>query len=389
MKIAQICTNVMSGSVGSIVRNICDGLIENGHECMIFYGRGDKPDYYNHYKFDNKLDVYSHVLFARLFDSDGLHSTIATRKLIRQLENYNPDLVHIHCLHGYYLNYPILFNYLRKSNKKIVWTMHDCWGYTGHCCYYDYVVCNKWKNECSQCPNKGSYPKSILFDKSKSNYLKKKNVFNSISKNNLTIVTPSKWLKNEIEQSFLGKYQVEVINNSVNRSIFINKYHHRKKIILGIANIWDDRKGLKDFIKLKSFLPSEWSILIVGTTEQQKQLLNKLGIESITRTKNVEDLVEIYNYSSFLFNPTYEDNYPTVNIEANLCGLPVITYNTGGASETISDGYIVEKGRLDIVESIIKGQESSNKYRKLSMREYEDMVSEYLNKYINKVGQDL
>ena len=195
MKIAQICTNAMSGSVGKIARDLSLSLIARGHESVVCYSRG--KDYNNHaFKFGNKLEIYNHALLARLFDSDGLYSKKATGDLIEFLKQYKPDIVHLHCLHGYYLNYPMLFKYLK--NKLTVWTMHDCWAYTGHCAFYDFEGCNKWVEGCNNCPQKGAYPKSIVLDGSKRNYEIKKKIFNTIPKKNIKIVTPSAWLKNEL-----------------------------------------------------------------------------------------------------------------------------------------------------------------------------------------------
>lgn len=343
MRIAQICTNVMSGSVGSIVRNLCKEIESNGDEYLICYGRGKDPIEFNNYKFDTKLDVYYHVFLARLFDSDGLHSKHATRRLIKRLKMFNPDVVHIHCLHGYYINYPILFDYFENSRVKVVWTMHDCWAFTGHCCYYDFNKCNKWMKECNKCKYMKAYPKSIIISRSKRNYLMKKKIFNLIEK--MTIVTPSKWLKEELGKSFLNDKQIVVINNGIDTSVFYrNDKILKQKIILGVASIWDERKGLNDFIQLSRVLPDNYKIRIIGASKKQVEELSLYDIEVIERTNNVEELVYEYNRALVLFNPTYEDNYPTVNLEANACGLPVITYNTGGSGECLINekfGYII------------------------------------------------
>lgn len=382
MRVAQICTNAMSGSVGSIARNICDGLIENGDECMICYGRGNVPEGYNSYKFDNKLDVYWHVAMARLFDSDGLHSKMATKRLIKKLNEFKPEIVHIHCLHGYYINYPMLFKYFEESGVKVVWTMHDCWAFTGHCCYYDFVGCNKWKNGCYKCTQKKNYPKSILSDRSARNYRIKKRTFTKLD--NMLIITPSKWLQKEINLSFLKEISVDVINNGINTNIFKRKEIKKENIILGVASIWDQRKGLDDFVELSKVLPDDYRIMIVGADKQQQQMLENLNIQSISRTENIEELVNIYNKALVLFNPTYEDNYPTVNLEANSCGLPVITYDTGGAAEAIIYGEIIEKKDYKKIVSVVNNLcfSVNIKEKKLAMN------IAYLEKY-NKLFKEL
>lgn len=346
MKVAQICTNVMSGSVGSIVRNLCDELKKDKHEYLICYGRGNAPLGYNYYKFDNKLDIYSHVIFARLFDSDGLHSKRATLRLIKKLKAFKPDVVHIHCLHGYYINYPILFKYLKEYEIKVVWTMHDCWAFTGHCCYFDMVKCKKWESLCNKCIQKNNYPKAIIFDRCRRNYKKKKHIFKLLECDKLIIISPSEWLKNLLEQSFLNKYNCITINNGIDTGVFKKLKIKKDKTVLGVASIWDARKGLDDFIQLSKELPQQYNIKIIGTTDKQIQFLKKYNIEAIKKTNSVEELVKEYNKALVLFNPTYEDNYPTVNLESLACGTPVITYDTGGSGEIIKEtgnGIIINK----------------------------------------------
>lgn len=388
MKVVQICTNVMSGSVGKIVRDLYVQLVNEGNDCLICYGRGTMPEGYQFFKFDNTMDIYSHVILARLFDSDGLHSKIATRRLISRLEEYKPDVVHIHCLHGYYINYPLLFEYLKKSKVKVVWTMHDCWAYTGHCAYYSYQKCLKWRDECSNCPQVNTYPKSLFIDNSKRNYRKKRQCFTSLEQENLTIVTPSVWLLKEMQNSFLHKYRSYVINNGISKEKFqiIKKLKNlgENKIILGVANIWDKRKGLDDFVELSKVLPKDTKIMIVGASEKQIAYLKGFGIEAIERTQSVEDLVKLYNQATVLFNPTYEDNYPTVNIEAIACGLPVVTYRTGGSPELIDNtkqGIVIKERDFSSLLAYVNKLEKNiedNEWHEL----YADyMASEYIEVY--------
>lgn len=388
MKIAQICTNVMSGSVGSIVRNLYEGIKEQGDECLICYGRGKIPEGYKYYKFNTSLDIYYHVIMARLFDSDGLHSKMATKRLIKRLKDYAPDIVHIHCLHGYYINYPLLFEYFKQSKVKVVWTMHDCWAFTGHCCYYDFNKCDKWKYGCIECHHKSSYPKSNFISNSTRNHLKKRNCFQSI--NNLKIVTPSKWLKSEIRKSFLKNVECEVINNGININLFRHdKSINKEKIILGVASIWDERKGLDDFIKLRKILSSDYRIRVIGASKTQISILEDNNIEAIERTNSLEELIKEYNMASVLFNPTYEDNYPTVNLEALACGIPVITYDTGGSAELLKkinlEKLVVKKGDVQKVTQIILDLKNNKaniiKNNQLSLLDQKCLFIKYLEIY--------
>lgn len=380
MRIAEICTNAMSGSVGKIAKELSDELITSGHECRLYYSRGNECDKPYAVRFGRKSSVYQHVLSARLFDSDGLHSKHDTDRLISCLTKFNPDIVHLHCLHGYYLDYRRLFEYLKNSGKKVVWTMHDCWAYTGHCAFYDFVKCEKWKNRCNHCPQKKEYPKSVLFDHSKRNFKWKKASFTSLTENAMSIVTPSEWLSNEIDKSFLAKYNRQVINNDVNYDIFrINLDSKIEKRVLGVANIWDRRKGLEDFIELRKVIPKEYEILIIGASPEQCEILKNSEICAIERTTNQEELARFYQTSTILFNPTYEDNYPTVNVEALACGLPVVTYHTGGSPEMIRKigiGKVINTKDYDALINYLP-----EAYER-KVQEGPIMVGQMVNKYI-------
>ena len=359
MNVAEICTNVMSGSVGKIVRDLYDGIRTKGDSCKIFYGRGKIPVGYDAIRIDNKFEVYVNVISARIFDNDGLFAIFATKKLIKELEKYNPDVVHIHCLHGYYINYPMLFRYLRDKNKKVIWTMHDCWAYTGHCTYNTFSKCDKWKTECKRCPQKKAYPKSVIFDNSHLNFKMKMKYFSILNDEQMCIISPSNWLAEEIRKTFLRKYSIKTIHNGITRNFCNDKnsYRQKDKIILGVANIWDKRKGLDDFKELALVIPKDYRIIIVGANEKQIQELKEYrNITAIKRTSSVEELISLYRSATVLFNPTYEDNYPTVNIEAIACGLPVVTYQTGGSPELIEEcnsGIVINHKDYDSLISFV------------------------------------
>jgi glycosyltransferase involved in cell wall biosynthesis len=282
------------------------------------------------------------------------------------LRDENPDIIHLHNIHGYYLNYKVLFKYLKNEySGKIYWTFHDCWPFTGHCPYFTAVNCNKWKTQCYKCPNKKKYPTSLVFDNSKNNYLEKKELFTGL--NNLTIITPSDWLNNLVKQSFLKDYEVITINNTIDTNIFkptkdeniLNRYNipDNKKILLGVASVWEQRKGLEDFIKLSKKISNDYIIVLVGLTKKQiKKLKQYFNISGIERTENQIDLAKLYTVADYFLNLTYEDNYPTVNLEAMACGTKVISYDTGGCREQIKEnnGIIVSVGDLDKVLEVIK-----------------------------------
>ena len=361
MRILQINSVCGVGSTGRIATDLYKVLEEQGYECKIAYGRGNAPEGIDSIKIGSNLDNYAHVFKTRLLDKHGLGSLSATKTSIKQVKQYNPDLIHLHNIHGYYINIEILFNYLKEANKPVIWTLHDCWAFTGHCAYFDYIGCDKWKNGCGKCPQKQGYPTSNVFDNSKFNYEKKRELFTSVK--NMTIVTPSKWLANLVKESFLGKYPVEVINNGIDLNVFKptesnfrERYNLQEKfIVLGVASVWEERKGLKYFIELSEKLSDDYKIVIVGVNEKQKKELSE-NILAITRTNNVKELVEIYTAADVFVNPTLEDNFPTTNLEALACGTFVVTFNTGGSVESIDcrTGKIVRKKNMkELVEAII------------------------------------
>lgn len=362
MKIIQINSVFGYGSTGKITKELAEKLIALGHECKVVYGRGkNSTDTDFALKFGSDTSILVHGFLSRITDRQGWYSSRATRKLIRYLDDYKPNIIHLHNIHGYYLNIKILFEYLKNKNIPIIWTLHDCWPYTGHCAYYDYVSCSRWTEGCFSCPSKGQYPKSIVCDSSKRNYKEKKKLFCGIE--NLTIVTPSQWLGTEVKKSFLSEYPVRVVNNEINRQIFaptVGNFREKNQIekitlLLGVASVWEPRKGLQDFIKLSEILdPGNFKIVLVGLS---KKLIKSLPVNvyGIERTNSAEELAALYSTADYYLNLTYEDNYPTTNLEAIACGTKVITYNTGGSSESVlpDNGYVFPKGNVSEIANFL------------------------------------
>lgn len=385
MKVVQI--NIFPNfSTGNIMMNIHKKLQQNNIESYVVWGRGrEAKDGYEIYMND-KLGVYYHVIYSRLTDKTGFASKKSTIKLINKLDEIKPDIIHLHNIHGYYINIELLFNYIKKYNIKVIWTLHDCWAFTGHCAYFDYVGCNKWIKGCYKCPQLNRYPISFK-DNSKDNFLKKRELFSNV---NMTIITPSNWLANLVNKSFLNAYKTKVIYNGVDSKIFhyvksnfrIDNNLENKKIILGVASTWDERKGLKDFIKLAKIIDSKTAIVLVGLNDKQISLLPN-NIIGIKKTTNVKELVEIYSSADIFFNPTYDDNFPTTNIEALLCGIPIITYDTGGCRECIFDdkcGLVVSKGNYMIVKEMITNNNFSVDIdRARELFDVETMLNNYLS----------
>ncbi len=353
MRIFQINSVAGIRSTGRICTDIAKLLFERGHECKIAFGRENAPDFCREYtvKVGTKIGAYARFARGLALDDHGKGARSATEKLIKELDAFKPDLVHLHNIHGYYLNVELLFKHLKKIGVPVVFTLHDCWTFTGHCAYFDFVGCERWRTGCFGCPALGEYPPSLLRDRSKKNYREKKEIFTSLD--NLTLVTPSKWLATLAKESYLGKYDIRVINNGIDLSVFKPTPSDiltrlglcGKKILLGVASVWERRKGLSDFLELAKMIDDDTHIILVGLNKKQIASLpkNVLGIE---RTNSQRELAELYSAADVFVNPTYEDNFPTVNMEARACGTPVVTYRTGGCVECVDENYckIVEKG---------------------------------------------
>ena len=384
--------NVVCGirSTGRICTDLATALETQGHEVKIAYGRENVPEKFQKYsvKIGSDLDIKLHGVKARLFDGSGFGSKASTVKFIKWVKEYDPDVIHLHNIHGYYINIEVLFDYLKKSEKRVIWTLHDCWSFTGHSAYCDVKKCRRWVNGCHDCPLIKAYPKAIL-DRSKQNWLKKKKIFTGLK--NLMIITPSKWLEAWVKKSFLKDYPVKVINNGIDichfypiDSNFRRNYKLKNKfIILGVATSWDEMKGYSDYLKIADILGDEYKVVLVGLSKNQLKKLpfNVLGIE---RTTCVEELAEIYTSADLFLNLSYCENYPTVNIEAMACGTPVLTYKTGGSPEIVKEynGYIVEQGDVDAVVKQIRVLKNQGYERVKIFKERFDS-SQVANNYIN------
>lgn len=356
----QINVTANWGSTGKIAEQI--GLCAQAHgwKSYIAYGRMMNHSMNELIKIGNTFDVYEHYAEARLLDNEGVASRRVTRRLLERMDEIQPDIVHLHNIHDHYLNYPILFRYLADKKIPVVWTQHDQWATTGHCCYNP-VGCERWQDECKECP----LSKWYSLDRSRRNFMLKKQLLSDIP--SLTIVPVSEWLGDNIRQSHLKDRDIQVIHNGIDINTFSpqpKNAHERygidkqKKIILGVAAVWDKRKGLNDFYELAKRLPAEdYAIVIVGQrTEDIKSLENACQMVFVDRTQNALELAQLYSSASVFVNPTYQDNYPTTNLEAIACGTPVITYKTGGSPEAVDEktGVVVEQGNVGALTKAIR-----------------------------------
>lgn len=376
MKILQVNTVIRGSSVGRIMADLYEVIKESGNEARVAVGREPWPEGYEGILIGNKGDFYRHVMKNFLQGEAGFGSEAVTRNFLAWVDREKPDLIHLHNIHGFYLQVEMLFEYIKKKDIPVVWTLHDCWSFTGHCAYYDYAACDKWKTGCNTCIHHARvYPYALFKDNTIDSYARKRKAFCGVK--NLTIVTPSQWLKRQVEQSFLKEYPVRVIPNGIDLEVFSvgdavaktvpagtkKAGESSAKTILGVANIWEIRKGLVYFEKLAQDLPDEYCIRLIGVNKKQKkEFQKKYGNKVIAeeRTSSPEELADAYRNASVYVNATLEDNFPTTNLEALACGTPVVTYATGGSGEAVSEdtGIVVQRANYDALkEAVVKAAE--------------------------------
>ncbi|WP_028904487.1 glycosyltransferase [Prevotella sp. P6B4] len=395
--ILQINVACNWGSTGRIAEQIGVLAQKNGWNAYLAHGtRYVSGSQLKTIRVSSSFEEKAHGVKSLLLDAHGLGSVNGTKAFVEKLDEIKPDIVHLHNIHGYFVNYEILFDYLCGKDIPIVWTLHDCWSFTGHCMYFDRVGCDKWKTGCHHCPQLHSYPKSLFIDRSSANWERKRKLFTSVK--NLTLVPVSNWLGDLVSQSYLGKYPVHVIHNGIDLNVFKPTESDLKKqygidgkfVVLGVADIFGDRKGLGEFIQLHQSYGDDIQIVLVGVSEEEKKQLPE-GIIALRRTTNVNQLVEFYSMADVFVNPTYEDNFPTTNIEALACGTPVITYRTGGSPEAVDEntGIVVEKGNYEALVTAIrqirqKGKASYwNACRKRAVEQFnkDDRFLDYIKLY--------
>lgn len=391
------------GSTGRIAEGIAAMAAKHGWDCYMVHGqRYVNPSAYTSYQVSSSIEERIHFIKSTLFDAQGRGSRLATKQLVKFLKEISPDVVHIHNIHGCYINYQILFDYLTRENIPIIWTLHDCWSFTGHCMYFDRIECDRWKKGCFNCPQKKFFPRSII-DRSARNYAIKKSVF--CKADNIVMVPVSEWLCSLLQQSFLGSKRNLVIHNGIDLSIFkpvvetgvrSNYSLGNKRILLGVANGFSGRKGLDDFILLSKHLSEEQVIVLVGAKETEISQVPK-QIIALPRTNSQQELVSFYSSADIFLNLTYEDNFPTTNLEALACGTPVITYQTGGSPEAIDEntGIVVPQGDIRQLEVAInkiltRGKDAySNACRKraLSCFDKSERFEDYIKLYEELISE--
>lgn len=399
IKIVYVNT-VCNGSTGNMMHYIQKSAENRGFSTIAYVGRRKVYNDVRCIKFGNIFSFWGHVIINTLFDRQGHGSLIQTKKLINYLKKEKPTIIHLHNLHGYYLHIPTLIEYLVNDySGRIVWTFHDLWPITGHCPHYVIAECSKWKTGCYCCANKGVYPISLGLDSSAKNYMEKKRLFSSLEK--LDIIVPSKWMKEQLEDSFLKDKSIQVISNGIDLEIFhycwcdsiYEKYKipKDKKVILGVASVWEERKGLKTFLELAKALGNEYIIILVGLTNKQIKTLpqNVIGIK---RTENKYELAALYSRSDIFVNMSKEESFSLVTVEAMACGTPVIVLDSSAVKELVleGNGIILHnpdiRQYLDAIQNISEWNIDRNSIRK-SVLQYsiENMTEKVIDLYENRL----
>lgn len=364
MRIVQI-NGGAKGSTGKIMMGIADVARAQGHEVMcaspITTTNRDAGEDCGYYRIGTFNSRRVNVALARITGFNGCFAWFETYKLLKKIDEFKPDIIHLHNLHDSYINLPMLFSYIKKHEIPVVWTLHDCWSFTGQCPHFTMVKCDKWKTGCYGCLQYKAYPSS-LYDNTKRMWQLKKKWFTGVK--NMTIVTPSEWLAGLARESYLKQYPIEVINNGIDLNVFKPTHSNFRKqygipgdkyIVLGVSFAWGYRKGLDCFVEMAEKLGEQFQIVLVGTDDEIDKNLPQ-SIISIHRTQNQKELAEIYSAADVFVMPTREENYPTVNMEAIACGTPVVTFDTGGSPEMLDDktGIVVEANDIKATVKAIK-----------------------------------
>ncbi|PLR85058.1 glycosyl transferase [Bacillus canaveralius] len=413
MKVLQINTYYEHGSTGRLVEQLLKKQKESGIEGYVMYGRsiGEEQLNENVIKINSKTGFLAHKYKYHLLGRNGFYSKNETKRAVEIIDEINPDIVHLHNIHGYYINIEILFKYLHKKNIPVVWTFHDCWPFTGHCNHFHSIGCEKWKTGCFSCPLKTKGPRSIIFDRSKESYEAKRKLFSSIK--NMRIVTVSNWLNELVKESFLQGISSNVIYNWINRSVFnedktdetfkIKHNIENKFVILGVAPAWTTRKGISDFLELAKIISEDEIIVLVGSTLENKLFGEKpvknlpKNIISIPPTKNASELALIYKSADVFINPSREETFGLTTAEALSCGTPAIVYDTTACPEVVgideTSGYIAKPfdvqdlySKVKLVKTHGKLHFSRNAISRVNkLFNKEKNLSEYLNIYTELV----
>lgn len=397
-RILYINESLNTGSTGHIVEEIASSAMKNGYECMVAHGaRYVHASQILHYAFSSRIEEYAHGVYSLFCNAHGLGSESATKRLIRFIQDWQPSLIHLHNIHGYYLNYPHLFEYLKKANLPVVWTLHDCWAITGRCAYFTLSGCHQWQTQCRDCPAYSDYPRSLLKAQTERNFLLKKQAFTGL--NNMCITTVSNWLKEHVQQSFLQGYPCRTIYNGIDTEVFQPTASELRKqwnaedkvVILGVASQWTETKGWKDWIRLAQRLDkNRYTVVMVGVSRRQQQELPDHCVV-ISKTDNRPQLAQVYSAADIYVNLAHQEAFGLTLLEAMACGTPCISYDNTAIPETTTQetAIILPDRDIDAVQRAIAQagsewkQQCSGECRNHVLNKFNniDKIQEYLRLY--------
>lgn len=382
------------GSTGKIVRDLADGLKDQGHDVSMVFGRHQAHELQNTVDVSSKLGFYHHYFGSRILGKHGQYSKRATKQTIQEIERFKPDVIHLHNLHGYYLHVPNLLKYLAKAGIPVIWTLHDCWMISGSAAYFDYYGCDVWDQGCQKCHNTKEYPINQFGLHQIQNLKWKQELVSQLSQ--LEVITVSNWLNELISSTFFQKHQIHTIYNGINENVFTPspKSQSTQIKLLGVANEWEKRKGLDDFIALNEKLDDRYEITLIGLSEAQVAALPS-DMVGITRTKDQKELAQYYSDADIYLNLSVEETMGLTTIESLACGTPVITYNKTAVPELVDEsvGLVVEAHDLNALQEAITKVYESDTYKTETLVDYahrftnDIMISNYLKIY-NKYQVD-
>ena len=396
-RILYINEALNTGSTGHIVEQLGLAAQQMGCECLVAHGaRYTHSSQLPHFAFSSRLTEYIHGVLSLLFNAHGLGSRMATKRLIRKIQQWRPDIIHLHNIHGYYLNYPLLFAFLKRADIPVIWTLHDCWTVTGRCAHFTSSACAQWQTRCVRCPNYSDYPRSLTAVRTSANFDQKKLSFLGVPQ--MTLVPVSKWLGDIVAHAFLRAYPCRVIQNGIDTTLFQpidtpwrNQWNvQNKTILLGVASQWTETKGWNDWLQLAKQLNEHYCLVLVGVSAQQKRLLpsNCIGIQ---RTDNIHELAEIYSAADIYLNLAYQEAFGLTVLEALACGTPCISYRTTAIPE-ITTPEVCQMIEVGDVEAVVKAVQTADKQFKRQKSEAcrqhviahfnkQDTINQYLQLY--------
>ena len=397
-KLVQFNSVANWGSTGRLAEDIGDVAMAAGWESFIVFGRESNPSNSHLIQVGGRMSVMSHVIISRLFDRHGFGSYMATKQLLKRLDEIKPDVFQFHNVHGYYLNLPLVLQYAIEKRIPIVWSLHDCWSMTGHCSHFVTVGCDRWKTECHNCPRRCDYPSSWFIDSSRRNYRDKKRLIEAVPR--LTIISGSEWLAGIAAQSYFKGRDIRYIPDGIDTSIYQprsngdelrNKLGLKGKfVILATGTVWGENKGLKDYGELRKMLSDDYAIVLVGMSDEDLATVPE-GVIGLPRTKSPQELSEFYSMADCVMSLSRMESFGLTPVEGFACGTPAIVYNTTALPELITPetGYVASFLSVTDVKEKVEMMKAKGKAffsqscRRVAVEKYDRhrCYSEYLKVY--------